>query len=71
MLRNFGLMIFPSLKDTAGEFAKPLLCRTLLPLTRVGFLHFKEMRQGRGGRLVDKEDNTNEKWSFQRLVFCL
>jgi hypothetical protein len=25
------------------------------------------MRQGRGGRLVDKEDNTNEKWSFLQI----
>ena len=25
-------------------------------LTGVGFLHFPEGRQGRGGRLVDKED---------------
>jgi hypothetical protein len=25
------------------------------------------MRQGRGGRLGDKEDNTNEKWSFLQI----
>jgi hypothetical protein len=25
------------------------------------------MRQGRGGRLGDKEDKTNEKWSFLQI----
>jgi hypothetical protein len=25
------------------------------------------MRQGRGGRLADKEDKTNEKWSFLQI----